>query len=75
MELKAEAIVHVGKVDAAVYPLAKKKTSYEFLREKAHLRPRTNTIGAFPGYAGSSRSAFWSVLITAQTFALRQGTT
>lgn len=46
VELKAEKVVHVGKVDAAIYPLAKKKTSYEFLREKAHLRPRTNTIGA-----------------------------
>jgi asparaginyl-tRNA synthetase len=26
--------------------MAKKKQSMEFLREKAHLRPRTNTIGA-----------------------------
>ena len=43
-------MVHVGKVDAAVYPLAKKKTSYEFLREKAHLRPRTNTIGTRPAW-------------------------
>ncbi len=51
VELKAETVVHVGKVDAAVYPLAKKKTSYEFLREKAHLRPRTNTIGAISNSA------------------------
>ena len=29
-----------------MYPLAKKKQSMEFLREIAHLRPRTNTIGA-----------------------------
>lgn len=29
-----------------MYPIAKKKTSFEFLREKAHLRPRTNTVGA-----------------------------
>jgi len=36
----------VGRTDAAQYPLAKKKQSFEFLREKAHLRPRTNTIGA-----------------------------
>ena len=27
------------------YPLSKKKHSFEFLREKMHLRPRTNTIG------------------------------
>jgi asparaginyl-tRNA synthetase len=38
--------VHLGRTDPAAYPLAKKKQSYEFLREKAHLRPRTNTIGA-----------------------------
>ena len=36
----------MGTCDAATYPIAKKKTSYEFLREKMHLRPRTNTIGA-----------------------------
>lgn len=46
VELQASKVVHVGLVDAGAYPLAKKKTSYEFLREKAHLRPRTNTIGA-----------------------------
>lgn len=34
VELEASAVLHVGKVDAAAYPLAKKKTSYEFLREK-----------------------------------------
>jgi asparaginyl-tRNA synthetase len=46
VELKALQIMHVGPSDAAHYPIAKKKTSYEFLREKLHLRPRTNTIGA-----------------------------
>lgn len=46
VELKATKIVHLGQTDAAAYPLAKKKQSMEFLREKAHLRPRTNTIGA-----------------------------
>ncbi|GAB4818156.1 hypothetical protein N2152v2_005202 [Parachlorella kessleri] len=46
VELKATKVVHLGKTDAAEYPLAKKKQSFEFLREKAHLRPRTNTIGA-----------------------------
>ena len=61
VELKAEAIVHVGKVDAAAYPLAKKKTSYEFLREKAHLRPRTNTIGALP-VLRSGHLALWSAI-------------
>lgn len=46
VELKATRIIHLGRTDASAYPLAKKKQSYEFLREKAHLRPRTNTIGA-----------------------------
>ncbi len=46
VELKATKVLHVGVSDAASYPIAKKKTSYEFLREKMHLRPRTNTIGA-----------------------------
>lgn len=36
----------MGVSDASTYPMAKKKQSMEFLREKAHLRPRTNTIGA-----------------------------
>ena len=40
MELKATTVVHVGGTDPAEYPLAKKKQSFEFLREKAHLRPR-----------------------------------
>ena len=46
VELKASKIIHLGKTDGGVYPLAKKKQSMEFLREIAHLRPRTNTIGA-----------------------------
>lgn len=44
--MKARKILHVGSVDPSVYPLAKKKQSMEYLREIAHLRPRTNTIGA-----------------------------
>lgn len=44
--MKATKVCHVGVCDAASYPMAKKKQSMEFLREKAHLRPRTNTIGA-----------------------------
>ena len=46
VELKATSLLHVGTSDAATYPIAKKKTSFEFLREKMHLRPRTNTISA-----------------------------
>ena len=36
----------LGDVDAANYPLSKKHHSKEFLREVAHLRPRSNLIGA-----------------------------
>jgi asparaginyl-tRNA synthetase len=46
VELKATAVEVVGDADAEVYPLQPKKHSLEFLREKAHLRLRTNTFGA-----------------------------
>lgn len=35
----------VGKSDPS-FPIQKKRVSREFLRTKAHLRPRTNTFGA-----------------------------
>jgi len=41
----AEVIVH-GWADPEHYPLQKKRHSFEKLREWAHLRPRTNSIGA-----------------------------
>ncbi len=41
----AEVVVH-GWADPEKYPLQKKRHSMEKLREWAHLRPRTNTIGA-----------------------------
>jgi asparaginyl-tRNA synthetase len=46
VELKATAIKLLGECDANSYPLQKKRHSLEFLREIAHLRPRSNTIGA-----------------------------
>ena len=46
VEIKAETIELYGKCDAESYPLQKKGHSMEFLREIAHLRPRTNTFGA-----------------------------
>ena len=46
VELKATAIDILGDSDAEKYPLQPKKHSLEFLREKAHLRFRTNTFGA-----------------------------
>jgi asparaginyl-tRNA synthetase len=36
----------LGSCDAGKYPLAKKRHTQEYLREIAHLRPRTNMIGA-----------------------------
>ncbi|MDP7571407.1 MAG: OB-fold nucleic acid binding domain-containing protein, partial [Myxococcota bacterium] len=44
-ELQATRVQVVGAVDED-YPLQKKRHSFEFLRTIAHLRPRTNTIGA-----------------------------
>ncbi|MFM8833882.1 MAG: amino acid--tRNA ligase-related protein, partial [Cytophagales bacterium] len=46
VELKAKSLEVLGDSDAEAYPLQPKKHSLEFLREKAHLRFRTNTFGA-----------------------------
>jgi asparaginyl-tRNA synthetase len=46
VELQAREIEVYGTADPETYPLQKKGHSMEFLREKAHLRPRTNTFGA-----------------------------
>lgn len=46
VELQAEALTVLGEAPAEEYPLQKKKHTLEFLREIAHLRPRTNTFGA-----------------------------
>lgn len=46
VELIAGEIEVYGTADPDVYPLQKKGHSLEYLREIAHLRPRTNTFGA-----------------------------
>lgn len=47
VELKATRLTVVGWVDDPErYPMQAKQHSMEFLREQAHLRPRTNIIGA-----------------------------
>ncbi|HJI19375.1 asparagine--tRNA ligase [Alistipes sp.] len=46
VELQASSIGIYGPADPESYPLQKKGHSLEFLREKAYLRPRTNTFGA-----------------------------
>ncbi len=47
VEIQASAVEVVGWVDDPdTYPVAAKRHSFEYLREVAHLRPRTNTFGA-----------------------------
>ncbi|HEX2188092.1 MAG TPA: asparagine--tRNA ligase [Longimicrobiaceae bacterium] len=47
VEVKAASLEVVGWVDdPETYPIQPKQHSFEFLREVAHLRPRTNTFGA-----------------------------
>jgi asparaginyl-tRNA synthetase len=47
VEIQASEVAVVGWVeDPDTYPIQPKKHSFEFLREVAHLRPRTNTFGA-----------------------------
>ena len=46
VEVQADNVLVYGTADPETYPLQKKGHTLEFLREKAHLRPRTNTFGA-----------------------------
>lgn len=46
VEIQAAELQVYGTAPAESYPLQKKGHTLEFLREKAHLRPRTNTFGA-----------------------------
>ncbi|MDE5688896.1 MAG: asparagine--tRNA ligase [Paramuribaculum sp.] len=45
-EIQANSFELLGAADPDTYPLQKKGHTLEFLREIAHLRPRTNTFGA-----------------------------
>jgi asparaginyl-tRNA synthetase len=46
-ELLASSLTLVGGIeDPDTYPISPKRHSFEYLREVAHLRPRTNTFGA-----------------------------
>jgi asparaginyl-tRNA synthetase len=46
-EIQADSIDVLGLVDdPETYPIQPKEHTLEFLREQAHLRPRTNTFGA-----------------------------
>ncbi|WP_245874040.1 asparagine--tRNA ligase [Alkalispirochaeta sphaeroplastigenens] len=46
VELACTGLDLLGEAPAETYPLQKKRHSFEFLREIAHLRGRTNTFGA-----------------------------
>ena len=46
VEVTLETLAVLGACPTDSYPLQKKATSMEFLRENAHLRARTNTFGA-----------------------------
>ncbi|MEN8156027.1 MAG: asparagine--tRNA ligase [Bacteroidota bacterium] len=46
VEIQASGITILGDADPEKYPLQKKGHSFEFLRDIAHLRFRTNTFGA-----------------------------
>ena len=45
-EMQVNELLVYGEADPETYPLQKKGHTLEFLREIAHLRPRTNTFGA-----------------------------
>ena len=45
-EMQVSELSVYGEADPETYPLQKKGHTLEFLREMAHLRPRTNTFGA-----------------------------
>lgn len=46
LEVAAKTLLVYGQAPVETYPLQKKRHSFEFLREIAHLRARTNTFGA-----------------------------
>ncbi|MEM9083451.1 MAG: asparagine--tRNA ligase, partial [Planctomycetota bacterium] len=47
VELKADSVEVIGHVeDPDTYPVPAKRHTFEYLREQAHLRVRTNTFGA-----------------------------
>ena len=45
-EIQVETVRILGTADPDTFPIQKKKMTLEYLRDIAHLRPRTNTFGA-----------------------------
>lgn len=57
-EIHATQIVIIGEVDdPEQYPIAKKRHTFEYLRQVAHLRPRTNAFGAISRVRSTLSSA------------------
>ncbi|MFA5570428.1 MAG: asparagine--tRNA ligase [Sphaerochaetaceae bacterium] len=46
VELMCSSLTLIGEAPVDTYPLQKKRHTFEYLREIAHLRARTNTFGA-----------------------------
>ncbi|WP_299365374.1 asparagine--tRNA ligase [Winogradskyella sp.] len=46
VEIQVKELIILGDSDPETYPIQPKKHSFEFLRENAHLRTRTNTFSA-----------------------------
>ncbi len=57
IEVHAKSLRVLGEADPLKYPLQKKGHSFEFLREIAHLRPRTNTFGAITRVRNAASAA------------------
>ncbi|MFK7852506.1 MAG: asparagine--tRNA ligase [Granulosicoccus sp.] len=58
VEVHATDIKIVGEVDdPEQYPIAKKRHTFEYLRQVAHLRPRTNAFGAISRVRSTLSSA------------------
>jgi asparaginyl-tRNA synthetase len=58
VEVEVESLEVLGWVeDPETYPVQPKRHSFEFLREVAHLRPRTNTFGAVTRVASTLAQA------------------
>jgi len=53
VEVRAGSVEVIGWADPETYPLQKKRHSFEFLRSIAHLRPRTNALGAVARVRGA----------------------
>lgn len=46
IELRVHEVLELGPADPTTYPLPKTRLTLEFLRDRLHLRPRTNLISA-----------------------------